>query len=196
MTIGNFGGLAVELTLEKSSNAIRGALGLRGQFYTSRPLRGPGSDRLLEYLNELATTLPALSQETKEKQTALETQLDGLQKRLGLPFEHEAKLTQLTDLRSELQGLLQSDSPNHANPNSNGEETETTQAAAATTLAKEAVQERTAAIVRAFAALMKDSSPSTETLSMPQQPPAARPWIEKVEPTTPISLRERYAVAY
>lgn len=135
---------------------------------------------------------------------ALENQLDGLQKRLGLPFAHEAKLAQITGLRSELQALLQSDTPIRGNLHDNtGEDGKIDQAAATATLEKEAVQERTAAIVRAFDALMKDSptqgTVSTETLSLPQQPqavPASRPWIEKIEPTTPTSLRERYAVTY
>jgi len=78
VTIGSFGGLAIQLLLEKSHNRISGSLGLKCEYHTSRPLRGPGSDRLLTYLDELAATLPTLKQEARDKQTALETQLDGL----------------------------------------------------------------------------------------------------------------------
>ena len=110
LSIGTFGGLDIELILEKNRH-ISGALSLNGASRMSRNLRGPGSDRLLTYLYELAATYPERQQEIAAEQRSLHEKWEGIQTRLGLPFEQANTLTTLTDMRNELQSLLQGDAP-------------------------------------------------------------------------------------
>lgn len=206
-TIGSFGGLDIQLVLEKGNSRINGTLILKGAYRIGHSLRGPGSDRLLAYLQELAESLNTLGQEVNNEQGALETHLDALQKRLGLPFEHETRLTQLLAMRSELQALLQTDNqprPTHTEGESSTQGSENKQEAAASLLAKEAIQERTSAIVRAFEAMMKGEQPfiplqqtqeDKERLQQERpEPPSLRPWTEKI--CNPIHLRERREVVF
>ena len=173
VTIGSFGGLEIQLILEKG-DTIRGTLSLKGEYRTSRPLRGPGSDRLLAYLHELAESLPAIKQEAAENKPIRNPDRRPANP-LGLPFAHEAKLAQLTALRGELQALLQSNTPTQQIEDAAEPPSVDDQAAATATLAKEAVQERTAVIVRAFDALMKGNPPSSEThVGAPPGKPSAR----------------------
>lgn len=192
VTLGHFGGLEIQLSLEKGHQRLSGALSLKGQYRTSRSLRGPGSDRLFAYIQELAASLPALKQETEEEQATLEVRLDGLQTRLGLPFEHDAKLAQLTVMRSELQMLLQADAPAPAYEMPSAPEVKTSVASPAATW------ERIQIIVTAFDTLMKGNiapapaiSPSVMDVS--SNPPARR-WVDKIRSPEPSFARERLEV--
>ena len=203
VTLGRFGGIEVQLVLEKGINRLSGTLILNGAYRVSHTLRGPGSDRLLTYLHDMAESLAVLKQETSDEQKALETHLDGLQKRLGLPFEHETKLTQLTAIRGELQGLLRTDAPSRA---ADVSAQQTTQDAAAPTPTPEAAKERMHALMAAFDALMKGelaplSRPSAgtapEAAPLPlAEAPAPTRWTERIRPRTPQSIREQLEVAF
>jgi hypothetical protein len=200
--LGSFGGLEIQLTLEKGER-ISGTLSLKGQCWTSRSLRGPGSDRLLTYLYELAESLPTLEQEAKDKQTELESHLDSLQTRLGLPFEHEAKLTQLAAMRGELQALLQSDAPARPAQPDAGPVSEQDQTATSAP-APEAAKERIRSLVAAFDAMMKGdplSAPATPgnapepPQEEPPDPSASRLWTERIRSRSEVPLQERFEVA-
>lgn len=184
-TIGSFGGIDIQLVLEKGNNRINGTLILKGNYRIGHSLRGPGSDRLPAYLQELAESLISHKQEAENEQRALETHLDALQKRLGLPFEHEAKLTQLLAMRSELQALLQTD--NQPRPaQTEGEPTaldsEQKQEAATAALSKEANQDRTNDIVRAFDALMKGDQFDRQAIK--------RSWDEALGPAKKLQMSQ------
>lgn len=184
VTIGQYGGLEIQLALEKGRERVSGTLSLKGQYRTGRALRGPGSDRLLAYLQELAEGLSALRQEVETEHAALETHLDSLQTRLGLPFAHEAKLAQLSAMRSELQSLLQSDQASRPTeppeaagtpPNDN--------ATVSSSPAPEAAQDRTKRLVAAFDALMKGEMPPETPLQQAQETPSPRRWADSVRNT-------------
>ena len=106
--LGSYGGLDIRLTLEKG-DSLRGRLSLVGKYNVSRSLRGPGSDRLLSYLHELADTLPAHRDEDAEALSDMEARRDALQPRLGLSFDQQDRLDRLQAMKSELQSLLQMD---------------------------------------------------------------------------------------
>ena len=201
VVIGQFGGLDIELGLEKGMQRLMGTLSINGEMRISHSLRGPGSDRLPTYLHELAERLAELGQEATEEQTYLETRLDSLHTRLGLPFEQEATLTQLTEMRNELQTLLQAgDSPAPAPEEEGGDEQEqtadgvtveepTTETAAPAT--PDAVQARIQELVTAFDTLMQQGGAATATETVEPvpaavaSPPATRRWTERVEPAAP-----------
>ena len=147
-------------------------------------------------MQELATTLADLGQKAEAEYTALETHLDSLQTRLGLPFEHEAKLAQLSALRGELQSLLQSDSSARAPTQPETTEMPTGDAIhASPSPAPEAAQERIKRLVEAFDTLMREPQPPLATdaqeavktpLPHPPESPAPRRWVETVR-TSPES---------
>ena len=190
--IGSFGGLDIELILEKGNERISGRLALKGAYEVGRSLRGPGSDRLLDYLHELAGTLSERQQKTAEEQAAVETHLDSLQTRLGLPFEQETTLTQLTEMRGELQALLQSDAPAHpdateaSEPGGEQPQESATQDNAPPKPSPEEIEQRVQALVAAFDSLMRGEAPSVDDAEASEPPPTApdvsQSWAERVRP--------------
>lgn len=164
VTIGTFGGLEIQLTLEKNTR-LSGSLSLKGESRTSRNLRGPGSERLLAYLNELVEALPQKEQELAEERDALQTKMEGLQTRLGLSFEHDATLAHLTEMRSELQALLQTDVPALSVTESievNEPENEAMPEETGTTPSPESIQERVNILVNRFDAIINKKAASIE----------------------------------
>lgn len=155
VTIGTFGGLEIQLTLEKTTR-MSGSISLKGESRTARNLRGPGSDRLLAYLHELSEALPQKAQEMEEERETIQTKMEGLQNRLGLPFEHEAALSELTEMRSELQSLLQSDTsvPSSIESSESSEpENEATSEDTRTVQSQDVNQEQVTALIDKFDAM-------------------------------------------
>ena len=201
VTIGSFGGLEIQLTLEKGER-ISGTLVLVGDYRSSHPLRGAGSDRLLAYLHELVAGLPQIAEEARIAQTTLETRLDGLQTRLGLPFEHEARLQLLSAMRGELQMLLQSDA--QARPAyDNAAEPESHATPATPALAPEVVKRRIQSLVVTFDAMMKEGLPTVAKPPVDSQPAptqqlpvlaTSRRWSESVRFVQNEALHQPLAV--
>lgn len=208
VAIGRFGGLEIELGLEKGLQRLAGTLSLHGDFRTSRSLRGPGSDRLPTYLQELAERLAELGEEAAAEQAKLETRLDGLQTRLGLPFDQEVMLTQLTEMRNELQALLQAGDSTTRQAETATEEPEGTPDTAAEPRAAdapaaptaEAMQARIQELVTAFDALMQDGA-ATEgaapqpAVTSPAQSTAPRRWTERIQTPSAILPKKPFPVA-
>ena len=105
--LGSFAGLNVVLRLEKDSKRISGSFGLKGEMVHRQTLRGPGSDRLLGYLQGMAEGLVERRAEATETQREARERVAALEAQSGQPFAQDGRLKALAEIQTLLQAALQ-----------------------------------------------------------------------------------------
>lgn len=106
--LGSFGGIELIFTLEKGeAESWHGLLELKGAIKRTQSLRSPNSEKLVEYLQRMVDALVEAHTETQAELAKAQARLASFQQHLGQPFAHQARLTELSGMRSVLQSLLQ-----------------------------------------------------------------------------------------
>ncbi len=105
--LGSFAGLEIVLRLEKDSKRISGSFGLKGEMAHRQTLRGPGSDRLLGYLQGMVEGLVERHAEAMETQREARERVAALEAQSGQPFAQDGRLKALGAMQTLLQSALQ-----------------------------------------------------------------------------------------
>ncbi len=105
--LGSYAGLKIVLRLEKDMQRMSGSFGLKGEMAHRQTLRGPNSDKLMEYLQRTVAGLAERHTEALEAEREICGRIAAMEAELGQPFAQAHRLLELSEIQTLLQAALQ-----------------------------------------------------------------------------------------